>query len=120
VDPSLYLHRFANKLGVDSKFHAVTNTALRLVASMKRDWMQTGRRPAGICGAALFISAHIHGDADRAAPSTLSPCASLRAALLLPDFDFCSALLLTVCLQPFPVSSSLSWGGDLLWLQCDD
>lgn len=61
MDPSLYLHRFANRLGVDAKFHAVTNTALRLVASMKRDWMQTGRRPAGICGAALFISAHIHG-----------------------------------------------------------
>ncbi|BDA42484.1 probable transcription factor IIIB 90 kDa subunit at N-terminal half [Coccomyxa sp. Obi] len=61
VDPSLYLHRFANRLGVSDKFHAVTNTALRLVASMKRDWMQTGRRPSGICGAALFISAHIHG-----------------------------------------------------------
>jgi transcription initiation factor TFIIIB Brf1 subunit/transcription initiation factor TFIIB len=62
VDPSLYLHRFANRLGVSDKFHAVTNTALRLVASMKRDWMQTGRRPSGICGAALFIAAHIHGD----------------------------------------------------------
>ena len=61
VDPSLYLHRFANRLGVRDKFHAVTNTALRLVAAMKRDWMQTGRRPSGICGAALFISAHIHG-----------------------------------------------------------
>ncbi|EIE20930.1 cyclin-like protein [Coccomyxa subellipsoidea C-169] len=61
VDPSLYLHRFANRLCVNDKFHAVTNTALRLVASMKRDWMQTGRRPSGICGAALFIAAHIHG-----------------------------------------------------------
>ena len=28
---------------------------------MKRDWMQTGRRPSGICGAALFIASHIHG-----------------------------------------------------------
>ena len=65
VDPSLYLHRFANRLGVSDKFHAVTNTALRLVAAMKRDWMQTGRRPSGICGAALFISAHIHGAAAR-------------------------------------------------------
>lgn len=65
VDPSLYLHRFANRLGVSDKFHAVTNTALRLVAAMKRDWMQTGRRPSGICGAALFISAHIHGASPR-------------------------------------------------------
>lgn len=38
-------------------------TALRLVANMKRDWIQTGRRPAAICGAALFTAAHIHGAA---------------------------------------------------------
>ena len=31
------------------------------VSSMKRDWMQTGRRPSGICGAALFIAAAVHG-----------------------------------------------------------
>lgn len=40
---------------------AVQLTALHLVQSMKRDWMQTGRKPSGICGAALFIAAHIHG-----------------------------------------------------------
>ncbi len=85
MDPSLYLHRFANRLGVSDKFHAVTNTALRLVASMKRDWMQTGRRPSGICGAALFIAAHIHG--LRPAPPalllriTLPAC---RSVLTLP------------------------------------
>jgi transcription factor IIIB subunit 2 len=28
---------------------------------MKRDWIQTGRRPAGICGASLFIAARLHG-----------------------------------------------------------
>ncbi|GAQ82537.1 Transcription initiation factor TFIIIB Brf1 subunit [Klebsormidium nitens] len=62
VDPSLFIHRFADKLDFgERKKHLVANTALRLVASMKRDWMQTGRRPSGICGAALFIAAHIHG-----------------------------------------------------------
>ena len=40
---------------------AVRDTAMRLVASMKRDWIQTGRRPSGICAAALYIAAHIHG-----------------------------------------------------------
>lgn len=40
---------------------AIAHTAVRLVASMKRDWIQTGRRPSGICGAALFIATHIHG-----------------------------------------------------------
>ncbi|GAB2219280.1 hypothetical protein Droror1_Dr00006914 [Drosera rotundifolia] len=29
--------------------------------SMKRDWMQTGRKPSGLCGAALYISALSHG-----------------------------------------------------------
>jgi transcription factor IIIB subunit 2 len=48
------------KLGPE-KTKEVGATALHLVQSMKRDWMQTGRRPSGICGAALFIAAHIHG-----------------------------------------------------------
>eukprot|EP00873_Tetraselmis_striata_P036499 jgi/Tetstr1/456763/TSEL_043460.t1 len=61
VDPSLYIHRFADRLSFGKKIHVVVNTAIRLVASMKRDWMQTGRRPAGICGAALYIASHIHG-----------------------------------------------------------
>lgn len=61
VDPSLFIHRFADRLEFGRKMHGVANTALRLVASMKRDWMQTGRRPSGICGAALFIAAHVHG-----------------------------------------------------------
>ena len=39
----------------------VGRTALRLVGRMKRDWMQVGRRPSGICGAALLIAARMHG-----------------------------------------------------------
>ena len=42
VDPSLFIHRFADRLDFKKRMHAVANTALRLVASMKRDWMQTG------------------------------------------------------------------------------
>jgi transcription factor IIIB subunit 2 len=61
IDPSLFIHRFADKLNLGKRMHAVANTALRLVASMKRDWMQTGRRPNGICGAALWVAAQIHG-----------------------------------------------------------
>ncbi|KAL4858728.1 Transcription factor IIIB subunit [Chlorella vulgaris] len=61
VDPSLYIHRFADRLDFGRQMHGVANTALRLVASMKRDWIQTGRRPSGICGAAIYIAAHIHG-----------------------------------------------------------
>jgi len=61
IDPSLFIHRFADKLSLGRRMHTVANTALRLVASMKRDWMQTGRRPNGICGAALWVACHIHG-----------------------------------------------------------
>jgi transcription factor IIIB subunit 2 len=61
IDPSLFIHRFADKMNLGKRVHSVSNTALRLVASMKRDWMQTGRRPAGICGAALWVASHVHG-----------------------------------------------------------
>jgi transcription factor IIIB 90 kDa subunit len=61
VDPSLYIHRFASKLDFGDSTHSVAMTALRLVSRMKRDWMSTGRRPAGICGSCLFIAAKMHG-----------------------------------------------------------
>lgn len=65
VDPSLFIHRFADRLvgraTTRKQFHSIANTALRILASMKRDWMQTGRKPSGVCGAALYISALSHG-----------------------------------------------------------
>ncbi|CAB9523398.1 IIIB 90 kDa subunit [Seminavis robusta] len=61
IDPALYVYRFAAHLDLDEKANAVAMTALRLVARMKRDWIVTGRRPAGICAAALLIAARTHG-----------------------------------------------------------
>ncbi|XP_073997200.1 brf RNA polymerase III subunit isoform X1 [Rhodnius prolixus] len=60
LDPCLYVLRFANKLEFGDKTHEVTMTALRLVQRMKRDFMHTGRRPSGICGAALLMAARLH------------------------------------------------------------
>uniref|UniRef100_A0AAV1VN79 B-related factor 1 n=1 Tax=Peronospora matthiolae TaxID=2874970 RepID=A0AAV1VN79_9STRA len=57
IDPSLYIHRFASQLNFAGKTHSIATTALRLTATMKRDWIETGRRPSGICGAALLIAA---------------------------------------------------------------
>ena len=62
VDPSLYIHRFTDRLGLGEAAPRVAHTALRLLAAMKRDWLQTGRRPAGVCGAALFVAAAVHGE----------------------------------------------------------
>ncbi|EGC37147.1 hypothetical protein DICPUDRAFT_6794, partial [Dictyostelium purpureum] len=61
VDPSLFIYRFSSSLEFGSQTKEVTATANKLVARMKRDWMCTGRKPSGICGAALYIASKIHG-----------------------------------------------------------
>ncbi|KAL9191491.1 hypothetical protein ACHAXT_001197 [Thalassiosira profunda] len=61
IDPALYIYRFAAHLNLDEKANQVAMTALRLVGRMKRDWIVAGRRPAGICAAALLIAARAHG-----------------------------------------------------------
>lgn len=85
VDPSMYIERYASQLLrlVHSKpssketqkthvsqshdalhnvqqltTHKVATEALRLIARMRRDWLITGRRPTGICGAALMAVVH--------------------------------------------------------------
>jgi transcription factor IIIB subunit 2 len=61
IDPSLFIHRFCVKLEFTDKTKLVSNTALRILSSMSRDWMTVGRRPSGLCGAAILISARYHG-----------------------------------------------------------
>ncbi|KAK2491294.1 hypothetical protein MC885_005891 [Smutsia gigantea] len=60
TDPCLYIPRFAHLLEFGEKTHEVSMTALRLLQRMKRDWMHTGRRPSGLCGAALLVAARMH------------------------------------------------------------
>ncbi|KAI5108417.1 BRF1, RNA polymerase III transcription initiation factor a, partial [Silurus meridionalis] len=60
IDPCLYIPRFSHMLEFGEKSHEVSMTALRLVQRMKRDWMHTGRRPSGLCGAALLVAARMH------------------------------------------------------------
>ncbi|KAE9419154.1 hypothetical protein Angca_008316, partial [Angiostrongylus cantonensis] len=57
TDPCLYVMRFACLLELGEKQKEVVNLATRLVQRMKRDWMSTGRRPTGLCGAALLLAA---------------------------------------------------------------
>ena len=61
IDPSLYMHRFCNKLCFGDKAREVENTALKIMQFLKRDWITTGRRPSGLCGACLLISGKLHG-----------------------------------------------------------
>ncbi|KAG9304737.1 hypothetical protein G9A89_003911 [Geosiphon pyriformis] len=60
VDPSLYITRFAHMLDFGDDTPVVVKDALRLVQRMKRDWMVTGRRPGGICGACLLLAARMN------------------------------------------------------------
>jgi transcription initiation factor TFIIIB Brf1 subunit/transcription initiation factor TFIIB len=61
IDPSVYIHRFVSKLELGEKTIPVTMSALRLIARMKRNWISTGRKPTGLCGAAILLSTRIHG-----------------------------------------------------------
>jgi transcription factor IIIB subunit 2 len=61
IDPSLFLRRFCSKLNFGEKLKQVQQTSLKILQSMSRDWMTTGRRPSGLCGASILISARIHG-----------------------------------------------------------
>lgn len=60
IDPCIYILRFASQLQFGDKKHNVTMTALRLVQRMKKDSIHLGRRPSGLCGAALLIAARLH------------------------------------------------------------
>ena len=61
MDPALYISRFTAMLNLGDKTSAIAKDAVRLVQRFSRDWIQTGRRPNGICGAALLISARMNG-----------------------------------------------------------
>lgn len=61
VDPSIYISRFAAAMDFGEYTQRVAHDAVRLVQRMDRDWIQTGRRPAGVCGACLLIAARING-----------------------------------------------------------
>ena len=60
IDPSLYMHRFCNKFDFGDISKEVEKTALKILQFMKRDWITTGRRPSGLCGACILISAKLH------------------------------------------------------------
>lgn len=60
TDPCIYIMRFANRLEFGEKTHEVSMTAQRLVQRMKKDSIHSGRRPSGLCGAALLLASRMH------------------------------------------------------------
>ncbi|KAH8582205.1 cyclin domain [Cryptosporidium sp. chipmunk genotype I] len=61
IDPSMFMERFAAQMKLGEKTHVVAATGVRIVQALTRNWITTGRRPTGLCGAALLISARYHG-----------------------------------------------------------
>lgn len=60
IDPSLYIHRYADKLDFGDKMNSVVTSSLRVITRLKKDWIVMGRRPDGVCAAALLIAARAH------------------------------------------------------------
>lgn len=54
------MYRFAVKLDFGLEIKHVASTAIKLAQRMQQDWMLTGRRPAGICGACILMAARLH------------------------------------------------------------
>ena len=60
INPEDLILRFSQRLEFGSETMRVANDAVRIVQRMNRDWMTPGRRPAGICGAALVLAARMN------------------------------------------------------------
>ncbi|KAI2792842.1 Transcription factor IIIB 70 kDa subunit [Penicillium oxalicum] len=60
IDPGSLIYRFAKQLEFGPATMQVAGEAVRIVQRMNRDWMSTGRRPAGLCGAALILAARMN------------------------------------------------------------
>lgn len=62
MNPEDLILRFCQnpKLEFGKESMKVAKDAVRIVQRMDRDWMTPGRRPAGICGAALILAARMN------------------------------------------------------------
>lgn len=61
TDPTLFVDRFTEELKFGRKSADIKETAIQLIRRMDRDWIQSGRKPSGICGACIMIAAAKHG-----------------------------------------------------------
>ncbi|KAF2457928.1 hypothetical protein BDY21DRAFT_378992 [Lineolata rhizophorae] len=52
--------KFARKLEFGDMTHQVATDAVKILKRMNRDWMVTGRQPAGLCGACIILAARMN------------------------------------------------------------
>lgn len=98
VDPTVYIQRFAAKLQFgNERGRQVVNDARKLVYRMKKDWLQQGRRPAGIAAACILLAARMNN--FRRSKSEIVQVAKIAEETLqrrLDEFGQTSAATLTV------------------------
>lgn len=59
IDPSCMVHRFAEQMNLGPMTGAVVVCALKVLRAMRDDWISYGRRPMGVCVAALLVACYI-------------------------------------------------------------
>ncbi|KAF1352606.1 hypothetical protein BDV97DRAFT_349919 [Delphinella strobiligena] len=52
--------KYASKLEFGEKTRQVAEDAVKIIRRMKRDWIVTGRHPAGLCGACIILAARMN------------------------------------------------------------
>ncbi|CAN3474171.1 transcription factor IIIB 70 kDa subunit [Diutina catenulata] len=60
ADPSLFIQHYAERLHFGDKLTQVVRDAVKLAERMANDWLEQGRRPAGVAGACLLIAARMN------------------------------------------------------------
>uniref|UniRef100_A0A1J3EPK4 Transcription factor IIIB 90 kDa subunit n=1 Tax=Noccaea caerulescens TaxID=107243 RepID=A0A1J3EPK4_NOCCA len=60
IDPSVYIPSLSKRV-FEGRHDAVMKTARDIIATMKRDWIETGLELVGICAAALYTAALSNG-----------------------------------------------------------
>lgn len=54
------IHKYCEKLQFGNKTQTVAEDALRIIRRMNRDWIVSGRHPAGLCGACIILAARMN------------------------------------------------------------
>jgi transcription factor IIIB 90 kDa subunit len=60
MNPENLIQRFAADLDFGSDTQRIANEAVQILRRMKRDWIVQGRKPAGVCAAAVILAARMN------------------------------------------------------------
>ncbi|KAF8283942.1 transcription factor [Trypanosoma cruzi] len=59
IDPSCMVHRFAEQMNLGPMTGPVVVCALKVLRAMRDDWIACGRRPMGVCVAAILVACYM-------------------------------------------------------------